>query len=319
MNTLKEFEAWLTKTQNVAFDQTRDAADKVYTEFTKPGDTSEADYRSVDRGAGLGQMGFTPLGGANHRDTYKPGTERVTTWKKFTTSVILPEEMIEDMYNNGRVKKDKVKLFSTISDDFNEVALWTKEIMATDFITRGNSTTVTATYPGTFRDGLALASSAHTTLRGGTWSNLQTGSALTQQALLDGLTLLANVPTEEGRAQGNIGDVLLIHGRAQMFAVDVLLGTATKPGTDHNDVNPLARKMRGFGRILPVLDPHLPSSFTGWALLDAKNHKLLFFEKKQPTLSKDTDINNGNRVNRCVMRVAIDADSAKGYVLNPGV
>lgn len=320
MNTLTQFDAWLTKTQNVAFQEKRDALDTIYDKFTNDGDVSEADYRSVTS-AGLGQMGFTSEGGANHRDEYVPGPELIVKFKKFTNSLIWPEELIEDMYNNGRVKKDKVQLFVNAGDDFLESANWTRETITADLVLRGNSTTVTNTYPGVFRDGLALASTSHVTIKGTpvTWSNLQTGSTMSQLALLEGVKMLADIPTEEGRPQGAVGDIGLIYGRFNMHRVTELLQTPQQPDTMNNNVNPLMKKMEGIGRIIPILDPYLGTSFTGWALVDMKNHKLMRFEKKKPTISKDTDINTGNRIQRCVMRYAIHADSAKGYLLNPGV
>lgn len=319
MNTLKEFDAWLTKAQNVSFEQKRASLDTIYTKFTREGDVSEEDYRSVDS-AGLGQMAFTPEGGSNHRDTYKVGTERVVKFKKFTQSVITPEEIREAMRNNGRVKKDKVKRFAKITEDLLESANWTREVITADFVLRGNSTTVTNTWAGTFRDGLALASTSHTLLKSAsTWSNLQTASAMTQLALLEGVTMLANIPDETGRPQGAVGDVYLIHGRFNMHRVVELLGTSTTPDSANLTVNPLAKKIDGIGRIIPVLNPYLGDSFSGWALVDSKNHQLLRFEKWQPRLTSDTDINTGNFVNRCVMRYAIDADSAKGFVLNAGI
>lgn len=319
MNTLSQFDAWLTRTQNVHFQEKRDALDTVYDKYTSEGDTSEADYRSVTS-AGLSQMGYTPEGGANHRDVYQPGSERVTKFKKFTNSLVWPEELIEDMYNNGRVKKDKVKLFMSAADDFLESADWTRETITADFILRGNSSTATNTWPGTFRDGLALASTSHVTIKGTpvTWSNLQTAAAMSQLALLEGLKMLADVPTEEGRPQGSVGNVKLVYGRFNMFRVMELLGTDKQPDTFNNNLNPLAKKIEGIGKITPVLNPYLGSTFSGWALI-RENPKLNRFEKKKPTISKDTDINTGNRIQRCVMRYAIDADSAKDIVLNAGV
>lgn len=320
MNALSQFDAWLTKTQNKSFQEKRDALETIYDKFTKEGDTSEADYRSTTY-TGLGQMGYTPEGGSNHRDTYAPGSERITKFKKYTNSIILPEELIEDMRNNGRVKKEKVKLFSRIGEDFLESANWTRETITADFLLRGNSSTATNSWPGTFRDGLALASTSHVTTKGVavTWSNLQTGSAMTQLALLNGLTLLANQPTEEGRPQGSTGDVILMYGRANQFKVRELLGSELEPGTANNTINVLNGALKGYGKIIPMLNPYLGTTFTGWALIDKKNHELLRFEKKEPTISKDVDVNTGNRINRVVMRYAIDADSAKGFLLNPGI
>jgi hypothetical protein len=40
--------------------------------------------------------------------------------------------------------------------------------------------------------------------------------------------------------------------------------------------------------------------------------------KQKPTINKDVDPLNGNRILRSVMRFARSADSSKGAVLNPG-
>jgi hypothetical protein len=315
----------LNKTQNRLFEEKRAALDLIYPEYTKEGDASEADYRSYTV-AKLGQMGYTPLGGANHRDTYHPGTTHVVTFKKFTTSVILPEELIEDAEKNTRVKKDSAKLFQRIPEDMIESANWTREVITADFVLRGNSSTATNTWPGTFRDGLALASTSHVTGKGPitvTWSNLQTGSDLTQLALYEGLKMLADIPTEEGRPQGLTGDVILLYGRAKMFRVAELLGTDKEWGSANNTKNVLADnaalKKAGFGRIVPVLNPYFGTTFSGWALIDKKSYELLRFEKTPPRYSQDIDVNTGNRIKRTMMRYAIDADSAKGFVLNPGL
>lgn len=320
-NTLAEFDAILFKAQNLFFEQKRDSLETIYDKFTRPGDVSEEDYRSADV-AGLGLMAFTPLGGSNHRDSYKMGNEIIVKFPKYTISLITPEEVRKAMQDNGRVKKDKVKLFSRTAEDFMESAHRTREYITADFITRGNSTTATRSWAGMFRDGLALASSSHTLLKSGnTWSNLQTGSAMTQLALLDGLAMLANVPDENGFPQGSVGDVYLIYGPYNQFRVTELLKTATTPDTANLTVNPLAQKREraGTGNIIPILNPFVGESFSGWALVDAKNHKLLRFEKEIPQMMNERSIDNGNFISRCMQRYAIYADSSKGYVLNPGI
>lgn len=320
-NTLAEFDAVLFKAQNLFFEQKRGELETIYDKFTRPGDVSEEDYRSADV-AGLGLMAFTPLGGKNHQDSYKMGNEIIVRFPKFTISLITPEEVRKAMMNNGRVKKDKVKLFSRTAEDFMDSAHKTREYITADFGIRANSTTATKTWAGTFRDGLALASSSHTLLKSGsTWSNLQTGSAMTQLALLDGLAMLANVPDENGFPQGSVGDVYLIYGPYNQFRVTELLKTPTTPDTANLTVNPLAQKREraGTGNIIPILNPFFGDSFTGWLLVDAKNHKLLRFEKEEPQMMNERDISTGNYISRCMMRYNIYADSAKGLVQNPGI
>lgn len=317
MNTLEQFSALLYKAQNIAFVEARDKYETVYTDYTKEGDTSKADYRSVTV-AKLGAMGYTPQGGQTHKDEYAPGTERVTKYKKFTIAVITPEELVEDMYNGGRVDKDQAKLFANMTADFADSAQWTCEIVTSDFQLRGTSTTATSTWPGAGRDGLALFSASHVTTKGiaVTWSNLQTAAPLNQLTLMEGVTMLENIPDETGRPQGAVKEVGIVFGRYWSWRIPELLQSVQQPDTANN--NPNALKLRGI-KFTPILNPYLGASETSWMLLDMKNHKLLRFMKKKPTYTQDVDVYTGNRINKATMRYAIDFDSAKGALRNAGV
>lgn len=317
MNTLEQFEAFLYKAQNRAFEETRDKFPVVYTEYTKKGDTSKADYRSVTASR-LGPMGYTAQGGAMHKDEYAPGTERVTKFKKFTIAVVTPEELMEDMFNGGRIDEDKVKLFANMTKDFAESATWTREVITSDFQLRGDSTTATNTWPGAGRDGLALFSTSHVTTKGVpvTWSNSQTASTMTELALTDGVTKLENIPDEAGRPLGAVRRIGVVYGRYWEWKVPVLLKTVQQVGTANNDKNALLLRSIEW---VPILNPYLGSTETSWMLVDLDNHELLRFEKKKPTYSKDVDIHTGNQINKCTMRYAIDFDSAKGVVRNDGL
>lgn len=323
MNTLGQWDPVLLKSQNVLFQEKRDEQEKVYEKFTRKGDSSEADYRSATAIREFGLMAYTPPSGDSHLDEYKMGSEAVVKFNKYTISCIWPEELPMDMADNSRTKKDKVKLFTgTASEDFAASEEWTNEVIYADFILRANSTTATRTWAGTFRDGLALASTSHVTVKGTpvTWSNLQTGSAMTQLALLEGAKMLASVPTEAGRPQGAIGDIGIIYGRYNSFRVDELLGAPTTPDVAlQANPNPLNGKMEGYGKWVKILCPYLGETFTGWALIDLKNHKLLRFEKLAGKINSDVDPRNGNLIQRMIMRAACYADSAKGFLLNPGV
>ena len=320
-NTLQEFDKILFETQNLVFEQKRDDIEPIHTRFTKAGDVSEEDYRDVDV-AGLGLMAYTPLGGANHRDGYKQGNAIIVPFPKYTISLTTPEEVRKAMLSNGRVKKDKVKLFLKSSEEFARSADLTREYIAADGIVRANSTTATRSWAGTFRDGLAYASASHTLLKSGaTWSNLQTGSAMTQLALLDGLAMLSSAPDENGFPQGSVGDVLLVYGPYNQFRVTELIKTPTTPDTANLTVNPLAmkRERSGTGNIIPILNPFLGDTYSGWSLFDAKNHGLTRFQKEEPQMLNDRNINNGDFISRCMQRFAIYARTAKGMVHNPGI
>src|SRR3990167_6247391 len=100
MNNLTEFDALLTRAQNLAFEQKRAALDTIYDRFTRPGDVTEEDYRSVDT-AGFGLAGYTPEGGNNHSDTYTVGNEIVVKYKKYTISLTSGEEIRKALMSNG--------------------------------------------------------------------------------------------------------------------------------------------------------------------------------------------------------------------------
>lgn len=313
MNTLMEFEDILYAIQDKGFEEKREGTEVCYTKFTKPGNAKQADYRSVTS-VGIGQMAYTPEGGSMHIEEYEQGPTRITKFKKFSVGLIVPEELIMDMASNDRVKEDKLRLFESFASDAAEAAVWTKEAIATDFLVSGTSTTVTNTWPGTFRDGLALFSASHVTQKGGvTWSNLQTGAPISEIALKEGITMLSNIPDETGRPQGAVASIGLVYGRYNEWRVDEILGTEFQVDTANNNINPLKNR-----KITKIMDPYLPNTFAGWMLIDMKNHMLLHFDKMKPTLNRDVDPATGNRLQRCIMRFAIDADTQKGAVLNPG-
>lgn len=317
MNTLDQFAAFLYKTQNRAFEETRNKIETVYTEYTKEGDTSKADYRDVTASR-LGPMGYTTQGGQVHTDEYAPGTERVLKYKKFTIAVITPEELMDDMFNGGRVDEDKVKLFANMTKDFADSAAWTCEIITTDFQLRGTSTTATSTWSGAGRDGLALFSASHVTTKGTpvTWSNLQTASAMNELALTEGVTMLENIPDETGRPLGAVKRIGICYGRYWEWRVPTLLKAVNQPDTDSN--NPNSLKLRGIEWV-PILNPYLGASETSWMLIDLDNHELRRFMKQKAKYSKDVDVYTGNQINKATMRYAIDHLSSKGVLRNAGV
>lgn len=318
MNTIDQWAAFLLRSQNRAFEEARKSYPTVYDQFTKKGDTSKADYRSVTA-AKLGPAGYTPLGGATHTDEYAPGTEQIIKYKKYTIAVITPEEIKWDMVTaDGRVDKDQVRPFAQMSKDMGESMEWTKEIICTDFQLRGAATTVTNSWQGTVRDGLALFSASHVTTKGTpvTWSNYPSAAAMNMLSIVEGVTMLENIPSETGRPGSNVRRIGIVHGRYWSWRVPELIKSLQQPDTFNN--NPNLMKVRPIEWV-PILNPYLGSAETSWELVDLDNHEQLRLEKTEPTFSKDTDVYTGNDINRAVMRFAICADSAKGVLKNPGL
>lgn len=318
-NVLTDFANLLSKATDLAFRDNRDKQDKVYDKYTKAGDTSEADFRSRTV-VGLGQMAYTTELGQFHKDRFEEGEERISTWVKYTIGVVHSEELYEDMLKSSRVRKDKTALLKNMAAEMAESAVWTKEVICSQFQSQATSTTAipSTSWRGTFRDGLALASASHQTAKAPvqTVSNLQTAASMTQLALQEGITMLNNVVSEEGRPQAPVKEVYLVYGRFHEWRVPELLQTVGQVDTANNNINTL--KASGV-KITPILNPYLSNTFTGWQLIDAKGHQLFRFEAKEPTYSMERDINTGAYIHKSVMRFGIDALSYKGICHNAGV
>lgn len=315
MNTLSEFEYLLTKAQDRHFQETRNKVEKIYTKFLEKGDSSQHDHRDATS-VGLRQFGYTPEGGNMHLDKYEPGTERVTTFKKYTLGLILPEELIDDMAKNKRVRDDKVKLLKTFSKDAAESATWTIETICTQFLTNATSTTATSTWPGAGRDSIALAGT-HVTQRGNvTWVNLMNGSTLNPVALAEAVTMLENQPDETGKPQGPITEVIVIHSRYWTWRAAEMQKSEGQLDTANN--NPNLIKVRNV-KFRFIENPHLSETFKGFMVLAGGKHGLRYFMKQEPRSSKQTDVYTGNRIWRVMFRFAIDFFSARGVVYNPGL
>lgn len=320
MNTLDQFQAFLYKAQNASFEEKRDNLATIYTKYTKKGDSSKADYRDVTA-MKLGAAGYTPLGGQAHVDEYAPGTEIVVKYKKLTIAVITPEELEADIYNGGRIDEDKARVFATMNDDMVESMNWAYEIICTDFQLRGTSTTATAFWQGAGRDGLAMFSTSHVTTKGVpvTWSNSQTSAPLGALTLMEGVTMLENIPDETGRPQGSIKRIGIIHGRYWSWYLPTLLKATSQPETA-NTGTPNALNAR-YDKVeyVPILNPYLGATETSWQLIDLDNHKQMFFQKEKPTMNRDIEPRTGNKIVRCRSRVAAAFLSAKGVLKNAGV
>lgn len=317
LHTTGEFDAWLTKAQNLSFIEERDALEQKFKLFTKPGDVSEADYRSVT-GARPGPAVFTPEGAKFYQDRYTQGSERVTTFKQYTIGVVTTWQTIKRLRENGRVKKNDFAFFQNMNKDFNKSMLDAKEIIAADFLVRADSTTATNSWPGAGRDSLALASSAHTLLNSGSiWSNAPTGSAMAPLTVKEAITMLRNQPDENGNPQGGVKRIGIMCGSYWEWRLPEIMQSTLEDGSDTNTINSLLPKYSGVEYEF-IVNRWVGSSEKAWMVFDMDEHSMMHFEKDKPFFSKAIDPWTDNRINKAIMTFAIDFDSAKGVVYNSG-
>jgi hypothetical protein len=220
------------------------------------------------------------------------------------------------MQKAGRVRKDKAKIMDNLNGQLVESAQWTMETICALFLTSATSTTATTLWPGSGIDSVALASASHTTLKAptSTYSNLTTSAAMSPLVLQEMITLLSSAPTDEGRPQGDVGELLLIHGRYWDWRVKEIFGTEKQVDSANNNVNTI-----NLGpKITPVCVPYLGDSFKGFALVAKKSHSLTRFEAKKPTLKQDIDIATGAYIQRSMFRFGIDHLSPRSFAFNAG-
>lgn len=314
MNVVQEFEYLLTKAQDVHFQEGLKDVEEIYSKVFQKGDSSQHDYRDATS-VGLTKLGYTNPGGMMHLDQYTPGTERVTKFHKFTLGIVVPEELMDDMAKNRRVREDKVKIFSSFAKDGSRAAVWTNETIASQFQTLATSTTATTTWPGAGRDSVALAGTHTTTRNAVTWINNMTAATPNPVSIAEAITILEAQPDETGRPQGGITDITIMTGRYWQWRLAEIDATDKQVDTANNNVNLL--KARKIG-IKYVMNPYLAESDKSW-LVFAGHHKMTYFEKQKPTLSKQTDVYTGNRIFRIMERFGIDFFSARGVVYNAGL
>lgn len=320
MMTLDQFTNFIYSTQDLAFEEKRDKVPRVYSKYTRSVDDENADHRSVT-GVKLGPAAYTPFGGQSHLDEYAPGTTLVVKPKKLTISVITPHELETDMYANGRIDDDKVKFFSNMGRDMNDSHEWAWELLNTDFQLRGTSTTATSFWQGAGRDGLALFSTSHVTTKGTpvTWSNSQTSGPMNALALMEGATMLENIPDETGRPQGSIGRIGIVHGRYWSWRIPELLKAVRQPDTmNYGTPNALNERYDPVEWV-PIQNPYLGSTETSWMLINLDKNDLCFWMKEKPTIRRDTEPRTGNKIVVYYSRVATFFESAKCALLNAGV
>jgi len=321
MMTIDQWSAFLFKAQDKAFIEQRDNTPVTYTAYTREGNMKNADYRDVTA-VGLGPAGYTPLGGQAHLDEYQAGTELVIKPKKLTIAVITPEELEEDMLNNGRIDEDKAKIFSDMATDTADAHTWAFEVLCTDFQLRGTSTTPTAFWQGAGRDGLALFSTSHVTSKGVpvTWSNRQTTGPLNAVTLAEGVTMLENIPNEAGRPQSSIKRIGIVYGRYHSWRIPELLKATSQPDTANlGNPNILGKGVRYDNiQFVPILNTFLGPTETSWMLIDLDRNPLMHFMKSKPKNNRDVEPRTGNNIFRTRSRFATGFSSARGALLNAG-
>ncbi len=156
-------------------------------------------------------------------------------------------------------------------------------------------------------DGLALASTAHTRMDGGsTQANRPTTlTTLSLSALKSSVIQFRKWTNERGRPAVFRPKTLIIPPDLEMDAIEIL-GSELKPGTANNDTNAIRR----FGLDYKVVD-YLTST-TFWALV-ADKHDLNFKWKFRPEVGSEVDFDTDTIKRKVRQAFARGFGEWKGY------
>lgn len=314
VETTSKWQIFLEEALDEAYKAGGNELEPIYPKYLKVKETTQNPWISY-RYAGLGKHQLTAELNPTPYDQYETGAERKTYMKTYRLATRFSRELLDDVAAGNRVEQ-RLEAFGDVMKEMKKSAIQTKEELAAQIILQGTSTTVSDNWTGAGRDGVALVSSAHTTLRNGvgTFSNSASAASLSHTTLLSMLTTLETIPDDSGRYQKLGKKATIIAGPASRTKLYEIINAKGQPSNNYNDANALDQ----FDFDV-VINPYLGSSFTGYAVAVMDDRfRLHFFDRQKESLQKEVD----NEVNGLkyfsIFRCAVDHLDARGWVYNAG-
>jgi hypothetical protein len=211
------------------------------------------------------------------------------------------EELVEDS-----LYPDVPSDFGDMSKELGNVAGETMEILIHDMF---NSGTVTTNH--TAGDGLALFSTAHKSLNGGTWSNKSAAdSSLSATSLRQGFLDFENTLNDRGIQQVQRPVTLLVPPSLEFTARELLQSTYNPENAD-NAINTIQSR-----NLKLVVNPYLTST-TAWYLIGEKN-PIITFMRRAPKFAQDGDFETGDYKFKGSFRLSVECNKPIGIYRNTG-
>jgi hypothetical protein len=233
--------------------------------------------------------------------------------KKFARAFRASEEFLEDIADAGAKSDANFARLGSYMDAvrrWKRASTWTVEEECIDLLDLGTGTT-----KFTGRDGLALFSTSHTTLKNpvATQSNIDTGGALSATRIEAMTKLLDTQLDGRGDFIHDDSGYILVHGPAIRDRVYELFKTKGSVGNDFNNVNTMDQY-----DITPVSVNYLGASSAKYFLLKKNVHTLTWMWRKKPTFARESDFDALAQKYRISMRGRAFAKDYRGVVSNAG-
>ena len=167
-------------------------------------------------------------------------------------------------------------------------------------------------------DGVALASTVHPNVSGGTFGNTPvTPADLTELSLEDGLIAIRGFLDDKGLFINARAKRLLV-ARQEVFNATRITKSVYQPGTANNDIN--AHRLLGSLPEGVVESVYLTAPHTWFILTDAggDGHGLIYQEREAPFMFTDNDFDTLNFKAGAMERYTGGWDDPRGLWVNPG-
>jgi phage major head subunit gpT-like protein len=247
--------------------------------------------------AGLGLAPEKPEGEPIAYDDFIQGPTKRWSHKTYALGVRITEEMIEDS-----LYPDIPTEMSDMTKELGSSMKETIEVLVHDIY---NGTTKTA------GDGLAVFSTSHTKLGGGTWSNLLSPAAdLSVSSLRQAIVEMENT-TDDRSKQQVVKPVKLMVAPAEEWTAREILNSAYDPESAQNAINPLQSR-----NLQLVVNPYLTDS-DAWFLIGDRNPFITFMRRKVK-FAKDGDFETGDAKFKGSFRISTEVNYPLGVYKSAG-
>lgn len=263
------------------FGTTYDKLPKEYTRIFDVRKSTKA-YEKVTEATGLGLAAVKPEGSSIIYDAPGQGPANVFTHVTYGLGYIMTREAEEDNQYQEVAEANAAAL---------PWSMWTtKEIVHANVLNRAFN----GAYLG--GDGQPLLSASHPTANG-TQSNLLTAADLSESALEDALTRIAQAKNSAGLPIA-LRAVRLIVGPGQIFNATRLLESEGRSGTANNDLN----AFKTLGLVPEIVVNHYLDDDDAWFLQTNAPNGLISYQRRALALEKDNDFDTENRKHKATER-----------------
>lgn len=303
------------------------ALDEVYEVEGKEG-SSEAkssyakfmDVKPMDRGqfinyrvAGFGQHAQRSELEQITYDQYEFGEVQTVTPLNWALGLRVSQEAIEDLQANpyGDFSQARLAAYGEITRRFRKSATWTVEVQCANIFL--NCTSTASAYVG--RDGLALASASHVSLKNPqtTWSNAPTAASLSHVQIMNGITSLMTIPDDTGNYVPVEDSYKVLVSPYNYFRLMDILKTKGQVDTNNNNTNPLDNFT-----IKPVVDPYLGPTYKGFHVIAPNQASLEWRWRVEPEFAKESDFEAIGMKFRSRFRGVAYVKDPHGVICNTG-